>query len=590
MDRGIHRGLTPSSYLADYLTVLGDARAKLPAVLLLSLAAVALDTLGVGLVAPLVGIIVNGAPQMPADMTRKFVLVSALLVAVFVAKGWLGYLLNRRIVRFSEMHRAALIDRLMGAYQTMDWQTLVRRSSGELVNRVLWWTQSYASGTLSASIRLATDLLVFVCIGALLGWADALAVLLVLGVLGALFLVIHAVVRPGQARAQKALLGSYERVTSGVGQALGALREVRVLGHEAWFRAAVREAAQHQAEAAAQQTALAQVPRYAIEAAMLVAIVGVAAQRFVSEGSAAASIPLLALFAAAAVRLMPAATSLLNGFNSLRATRFVLGELAHELETADAVARAPAGAIRPHARPAEPFRELRVEDLSFRYAGAERPVFENLSLAIRAGEAVGLTGPSGAGKSTLADLVLGFLEPQVGRVLVNGTDIRRDLRAWLDRAAYIPQAPYLLDDSIERNVVFGASGAESDRVRLERAIDMARLREVVDRLPEGVAARVGENGARLSGGERQRVALARALYQGREFLILDESTSALDADTERQVLEAVRALHGKITLLVIAHSDRTLAACDRIVRLPPCEVIRMSDARTIRVSSADSTR
>jgi len=528
---------------------------------------VALDTLGVGLVAPFAAIIADGAPQLAPDIARNFLLVAALLVAVFVAKGWLGYVLNRRIVRFSEMHRAALVDRLMGAYQAMDWQTLVGRSSGELVNRALWWTQSYASGTLSASIRLATDVLVFVCIGALLAWADALAVLLVLGVLGVLLLVIHARVRPGQARAERNLLESYEEVTGGVSQALGALREVRVLGHEAWFREAVRDAARRQAAAAAQQAALALVPRYAIEAAMLIAIVGVAALRFAAEGSAAASIPLLALFAAAAVRLMPASTSLLNGINSLRATRFVLAELARELEALNAETAAPAGASRTRADQPEPFRELRVENASFRYASAERPVFEHLSVTIRAGEAVGLTGPSGAGKSTLADLILGFLEPQEGRVLVNGTNIRGDLRAWLDRAAYIPQAPYLLDDTIERNIVFGAVSANTDRARLERAIDMARLRDVVNRLPQGIAAHVGEHGARLSGGERQRLALARAIYQGREFLILDESTSALDADTEREVLDAVRALHGKITLLVIAHSDRTLAACDRIVRL-----------------------
>ena len=264
---------------------------------------------------------------------------------------------------------------------------------------------------------------------------------------------------------------------------------------------------------------------------------------------------------------MPASTALISGFNSLRATRFVLSDLAHELRALEAQSRTRVAASRDAGRRDEPFRELRVEDVSFCYAGAGNPVFEHLTLTIRAGEAVGLSGRSGAGKSTLADVILGFLAPQAGCVRVNGADIQGDLRGWLDRAAYIPQAPYLLDDSIERNIVFGAPGAGIDEARLARAIELARLREVVDRLPQGIAARVGERGARLSGGERQRLALARALYQGREFLILDESTSALDADTERDVLEAIRSLHGKTTLLVIAHSDRTLSACDRIVQL-----------------------
>jgi len=151
--------------------------------------------------------------------------------------------------------------------------------------------------------------------------------------------------------------------------------------------------------------------------------------------------------------------------------------------------------------------------------------------------------------------------------LTRAPGARRDLRGWLDRAAYIPQAPYLLDATILRNIVFGTPAERIDIARVERAIDKAQLREMVDALPEGIRTEVGERGVRLSGGQRQRLAIARALYQGREFLILDEATSALDEDTERDVLRAVRALHGRTTLLVIAHSERTLAVCDRIERL-----------------------
>jgi len=312
------------------------------------------------------------------------------------------------------------------------------------------------------------------------------------------------------------------------------------------------------------------LPRYAVEAAMLTVLVGVAGLRLALEGSAAEAIPLLAMFAAAGVRLMPASTSLMQSLNTLRATRFVLGELADELRELGTSAVPERAALEPARgpEPMQPFRELRLERVSFAYRGTSRPVFTELSLSIRAGEAVGLAGPSGAGKSTAADLILGFLEPSAGRVLVNGDDIRRDLRAWLARAAYIPQAPYLLDDTLLRNIVFGTPEERIERARVERAIDDAQLRELVDALPAGIHSEVGERGVRLSGGQRQRLAIARALYQRREFLVLDEATSALDADTERDVLRAVRALHGRTTLLVIAHSERTLAACDRIERLP----------------------
>ncbi len=560
-------------YAADYRFVLGDARSGLARTMLLSAAAAGLELLGVGLIAPLVAVVASGsAPEVLASVSEApgtaFAIIGSGLVAVFALKAWLGYRLNLRIVRFSETHKAELVDRLMGAYQAMDWQTLASRSSNELVSRALWWTEAYSSGTLGASMRLVTDALIFIALGALLAVADLVSVAIVLVVLGVVFVVLHYGVRRRQARIEGRLLASYERAANGVTQALGALREIRVLGHEAWFRAEVRDASRLQAEAASQQAALGQVPRYAIEAVMLTVLVVVAGLRFALEGSAVDAIPLLAMFAAASVRLMPASTSLISNVNTLRSTRFVLGELADELRELDGAPRVrhepglPAKSVR------EPFDALRLERVSFAYRGSNQTVFTDLSLEIRAGEAVGLTGPSGAGKSTLADLILGFLEPLSGRVLVNGDDIQHDLRGWLDRAAYIPQSPYLLDDTILRNIVFGAPAERIDGARVERAIDEAQLREMVDALPEGIRTEVGERGVRLSGGQRQRLAIARALYQGREFLILDEATSALDEDTERDVLRAVRALHGRTTLLVIAHSERTLSVCDRIERLP----------------------
>ena len=565
----------PKRYAADYLFVLGDARGALARTLVLSLAAAGLELLGVGLIAPLVAVVASGSvppwlQSLVAAPGSAFALIGIGLVVVFAAKAWLGYRLNLRITRFSEAHKAGLVDRLMGAYQATDWQTLAARSSNELVSRALWWTEAYSSGTLGASMRLVTDALIFVALGALLALADPASVAIVGVVLGAVFLGVHYGVRRRRAALEARLLQAYERTANNVAQALGGLREIRVLGHEAWFRAEVREASGRQAEAAAQQAALGMVPRYAVEAALLTVLVAVAGLRFALEGSAAEAIPLLAMFAAASVRLMPASTSLMANLNTLRATRFVLGEIADELRELGAGAAAGPAQLEPAPGQmlVQPFRELRLERVSFAYRGASRPVFTDFSLSIRVGEAVGITGPSGAGKSTLADLILGFLEPSAGRVLVNGEDVRRDLRGWLDRAAYIPQAPYLLDDTLLRNIVFGTPAERIDRARVERAIDDAQLREVVDALPAGLHAEVGERGVRLSGGQRQRLAIARALYQGREFLVLDEATSALDAETERDVLRAVRVLHGRTTLLVIAHSERTLAVCDRIERLP----------------------
>jgi ABC-type multidrug transport system fused ATPase/permease subunit len=167
----------------------------------------------------------------------------------------------------------------------------------------------------------------------------------------------------------------------------------------------------------------------------------------------------------------------------------------------------------------------------------------------------------------LVDVVLGLLAPGDGRVLVDGVDIQTNLRGWQDQIGYVPQSIFLTDDTLRRNVAFGIPSDEIDDAAVRRAIRAARLDEFIDSLPGGLETRVGERGVQLSGGQRQRVGIARALYHEPSVLVLDEATSALDTATEQGVMEAVRALQGEKTLLIVAHRLSTVAQCDRLYRL-----------------------
>jgi ABC-type multidrug transport system fused ATPase/permease subunit len=180
---------------------------------------------------------------------------------------------------------------------------------------------------------------------------------------------------------------------------------------------------------------------------------------------------------------------------------------------------------------------------------------------------VGFVGPSGSGKSTLVDVVLGLLTPDAGQVQVDGIDIRKNLRAWQDQIGYVPQSIYLTDDTLRRNVAFGLPDGEIDEAAVWRAIRAAQLEEFVAGLPTGLDTLVGERGIRLSGGQRQRIGIARALYHDPAVLVLDEATSALDTATERGVMQAVNALQGSKTILIVAHRLSTVAQCHRLFRL-----------------------
>jgi ATP-binding cassette subfamily C protein len=188
-------------------------------------------------------------------------------------------------------------------------------------------------------------------------------------------------------------------------------------------------------------------------------------------------------------------------------------------------------------------------------------------LTIHSGESIGIVGPTGAGKTTLVDLVVGLLRPSSGRILIDGKDLSSRLPAWKRNIGYVPQSIFLIDDSLRRNIALGIGDREIDESLVQAAVRLAQLERFVAELPQGLDTSVGERGVRLSGGERQRVGIARALYHDPGLLVFDEATSALDQATEAALAEAIEALHGKKTLLVVAHRLSSVRRCDLLVFL-----------------------
>lgn len=221
----------------------------------------------------------------------------------------------------------------------------------------------------------------------------------------------------------------------------------------------------------------------------------------------------------------------------------------------------------PEDRPAPEWTTIELDGVAFSYPGAEAAQVDGVSLTLSRGQAYGLAGPSGAGKSTMIDLLLGLLEPEQGRVTVDGAVLEGALRdSWLSAIGYVPQEPYVMDDSLRRNIAFGIPDDDIDDDRIRHALDQAQLTDVIADWPDGLDTHLGDGGSRLSGGQRQRVAIARALYRGATFLVLDEATNALDAVTEESINATVRDLPG-ITALVVAHRIPALRSCDQILLL-----------------------
>ena len=283
-------------------------------------------------------------------------------------------------------------------------------------------------------------------------------------------------------------------------------------------------------------------------------------------------LPNLGVMALAGYRLLPSIQLLYSQLTQVSSMRHAMDEVYDEFVTAEtdgSVSPAISSDTLARARPLRWNDSITLREISFRYPGASRPALKEISLIIAKNTSLGVIGPTGSGKSTFVDLLLGLYQPTAGEILIDDEPLTPALvPAWQASIGYVPQDIFLIDDTIARNIAFGLLDTEIDPAQLREACATAQLLEFIEiELPAGFDTIVGERGIRLSGGQRQRIGLARALYHGPSLLILDEATSALDVATEARLLEALRTLAGKLTMVVAAHRLSTIAGCDKVVDL-----------------------
>jgi ATP-binding cassette subfamily B protein len=213
-------------------------------------------------------------------------------------------------------------------------------------------------------------------------------------------------------------------------------------------------------------------------------------------------------------------------------------------------------------------RSISLENISFRYAADLPCVLERIQLDIPKGARIGFIGKTGSGKSTLLDIMMGLIEPENGRLLIDGVSVTdENRRAWQVHLAHVPQMIFLADTTIAENIAFGVPVQEIDMDLVRESARKACISEKIESMPKKYATHVGERGVRLSGGQRQRIGIARALYKKADVIVFDEATSALDNETEKEVMKAIEALGDHLTVFIVAHRVTTLEKCDLIVEI-----------------------
>ena len=349
-------------------------------------------------------------------------------------------------------------------------------------------------------------------------------------------------------------------------QGLGAVKDVQVLGREEWFVNEHRERQTLDANLLRRINTVQAVPRLWLEVMAMAGLAGLVAIMLASGKDIDKIIPTVGLFAVTSFKVLPSINKLVSSKQTLKVSRSTIETIHHDLDL-------PITVNSPNHNVDFQFKNVVVDQLDFEYEQSESLVLSNINIKISSGEAVGFVGQSGSGKSTLIDIMLGLLEPQNGSVLINGQTIENVKQSWQKQIGYIPQTIFLLDDSLRRNIAIGIADSEIDELAIVEALKSAQLEDFVASLPEGLDTVVGERGVRLSGGQRQRIGIARALYHRPSVLVLDEATSSLDTETEHGVMQAVQALQGDKTVIIVAHRLSTVEYCDRLYRLDAGRIV-----------------
>jgi len=534
----------------------------------------ALETFGIGLIIPVLGLLT--AQDLAASYPLLEPLLDALgrptheqlimgtmlaLAGIYGIKALFLAFLAWRQSRFAYDAQASLSQKLFNGYLRQPWAFHLQRNSAQLIRNATVEVGQFTNNALLPGILLLTESLVLLGIGTLLLVVEPLGALAVVSTLGLAAWGFQRMTRGhilhwGRARQYHEGL----RIQH-LQQGLGGAKEVKLLGRENDFVAQYSMHNLGSARMARRQNTMKQLPRLWLELLAVTGLAGLVLVMIAQGKPLGALLPTLGVFAAAAFRLMPSANRLLGAIQSLRYGLPVIETLHREIRLLE-------GTALPERKSLLPFESaLTLKEVCFKYPNTETLALDRVSMAIARGNSVGFIGGSGAGKSTLVDVILGLLAPTSGQVMVDGFDIQTNLRGWQDQIGYVAQSIFFTDDSLRRNVAFGLAEHQIDDEAVARAIRAAQLEDFVNSLPHGVNTVVGERGVRLSGGQRQRIGIARALYHDPKVLVLDEATSSLDTGTEKGVMEAVNALHGNKTILIVAHRLSTLEGCDRLFRM-----------------------
>jgi ABC-type multidrug transport system fused ATPase/permease subunit len=537
------------------------------------------ELLGLGMILPLLTVL--SSPNIAAaypdtqplldflgNPTQKGLIFIALetLIGIYLFKGLFLVFLAWYQTNFAYSLSSHLSSKLLQGYMAKPYSFHLNKNSADLIQN-LTGEVSQLTGATTNLFMLITETSAILGIMILLVVVEPKGALTVIFLFGLLAFIFHRLTK-------KKLLtwGSKRQIHDSFRyqyllQSFGGVKDIMLLGKTLYFTNRFNQHNQASFNLNIKYATLQNIPRLWFEVVGVIGLVILIVSLINQGQSLEAIIPTLAVFLAAAFRIIPSLNRMVAAVQTIKYAEPSINRLHSEiLELKDLK-------LELNTKPI-PFKDkIQFSNVHFKYEGNDKD-FLVVNFNIPVGKTVGFIGKSGSGKSTSIDILLGLLKPSSGKVFVDDNDIHENIRGWQNQIGYVPQTIYFLDDTLRNNIAFGLEPDQINESLVLQAIKLAQIEEFVKSLPEGLDTIIGENGVRISGGQRQRIGIARALYNQPTVLVLDEATSALDNDTEDGIMNSISALHGKKTIIIVAHRLRTVAMCDQLFLLENGKVIK----------------
>jgi ABC-type bacteriocin/lantibiotic exporter with double-glycine peptidase domain len=500
-----------------------------------------------------------------ANQTQFLFVLGIGVLVILICSNSFSAFTNWLLLRFIYFQGHELSCRLFQQYLAKPYSFFLNHNSSDIIKNVITEVNRVVVGVLIPAMQITSRVIIAICILGLLISMDPLLAIIVFTVCGGSYLTIFMISRKKLAARGKITTKSQGQRFKLTSEAFGGIKDLKLLNRESYYLKRFNIPSHNFATSEATGHSITILPKYALETIvfggmMLIMLYLIGVKKDINN-----VIPVLGLYAFAGYRLMPGFNQIFQGSTRIR-YHYAALDIIHEhifTESIDHKVTDKSGLLANII----PFNtEIRLENICFKYPGSDSETIKDLSITIQANTTVAIVGSTGSGKTTIIDIMLGLLPVNCGQFHVDDTLIdSNNINAWQKGIGYVPQQIYLADDTVSRNIAFGIPDDEIDHSTIIKAATIANIHNfILQELPDGYDTNLGERGVRLSGGQRQRIGIARALYHDPKVLILDEATSALDGVTENVIMDAIRNLTGKKTIIMIAHRITTVKECDTI--------------------------